>query len=47
MVVEDVARIQADVDNLFKETVQRALTPLKSVEAKEKPTQDVGHIDIN
>lgn len=40
MVVEDVARIQQDVDDLFKETVQRALTPLKVVEVKEKPTQD-------
>lgn len=47
MVVEDVARIQADVDDMFKETVQRALTPLKVVEVKEKPTQDVGHIDIS
>lgn len=41
MVVEDVTRVQHDVDELFKETVQRALTPLKSVEVHEKPTPDV------
>ncbi|GJJ07586.1 Chitin synthase, class 7 [Clathrus columnatus] len=40
MVVEDVARVQTDVDELFKETVQRAITPIKTTEVHEKPTQD-------
>ena len=40
-VVEDVTRVQEDVDVVFKETVQRAVTKVKSEEAVEKPTIDV------
>lgn len=39
-VIEDVAKVQEDVDAAFKETVQRAVTKVKTVEAAEKPSQD-------
>jgi len=39
-VVEDVARVQEDLDSVFKETVQRAITKVKVEEKPEKPTQD-------
>jgi chitin synthase len=39
-VVEDVAKVQADVDDAFKETVTRALTKVVTVEVAEKPTPD-------
>jgi len=39
-VIEDVAKVQEDVDAAFKETVQRAVTKVKVVESVEKPTQD-------
>jgi chitin synthase len=39
--VEDVTKVQEDVDAQFKETVQRAVTKVKSEEATEKPTVDV------
>ncbi|VDB96839.1 unnamed protein product [Peniophora sp. CBMAI 1063] len=39
-VVEDMARMQEDLDAVFKETVTRALTKLDTTEAPEKPTLD-------
>ncbi|KAF8529171.1 glycosyltransferase family 2 protein [Hysterangium stoloniferum] len=39
-VVEDVTKVQEDVDSAFKETVQRAVTKIKVQEAIEKPTLD-------
>lgn len=39
-VVEDVARVQADVDEAFKETVTRAITKIETKEEIEKPTMD-------
>ncbi|KAF8581974.1 glycosyltransferase family 2 protein [Ramaria rubella] len=39
-VVEDVTRVQDDVDTVFKETVQRAVTKIDSQETIEKPTTD-------
>ncbi|KAI6034169.1 glycosyltransferase family 2 protein [Pisolithus microcarpus 441] len=39
-VVEDIHRIQEDVDAAFKETVTRAVTKLEVQEAVEKPTMD-------
>lgn len=40
-VVDDVTRVQEDVDVAFKETVQRAVTKVKSDDVVEKPTVDV------
>ncbi|KAF8591568.1 glycosyltransferase family 2 protein [Ramaria rubella] len=39
-IVEDVTKVQEDVDVAFKETVQRAVTKIKSEETIEKPTVD-------
>ncbi|KAA1099303.1 Chitin synthase 2 [Puccinia graminis f. sp. tritici] len=39
-VVEDIRRDQSELDTDFKETVARAMQPLTSVEAVEKPTAD-------
>ncbi|KAI0314805.1 glycosyltransferase family 2 protein [Amylostereum chailletii] len=39
-VVEDTARVQEDLDAVFKETVTRAVTKLEVNEAPEKPTLD-------
>ncbi|THH15206.1 hypothetical protein EW146_g5227 [Bondarzewia mesenterica] len=39
-VVEDTARVQEDLDAVFKETVTRAVTKLEVKEAVEKPTLD-------
>lgn len=39
--VEDVTRVQEDIDIAFKETVQRAVTKVKTEETVEKPTMDV------
>jgi chitin synthase len=39
-VVEDTARVQEDVDAVFKETVTRAVTKLETKEEIEKPTLD-------
>ncbi|KAI6164829.1 glycosyltransferase family 2 protein [Pisolithus thermaeus] len=39
-IVEDIHRIQEDVDAAFKETVTRAVTKLEVQEAVEKPTMD-------
>jgi chitin synthase len=39
-VVEDTTRVQADLDEHFKETVQRAVTKLTVKEVAEKPTLD-------
>ncbi|KAJ8502894.1 hypothetical protein ONZ45_g11340 [Pleurotus djamor] len=39
-VVEDVTKMQEDVDAAFKETVTRALSKVKEVEVREKPTMD-------
>lgn len=38
--VEDVTKVQEDVDAAFKETVSRALTKVNEVEVREKPTMD-------
>lgn len=47
-VVEDVTRVQEDLDSVFKETVQRAITKVKVEDKPEKPTQDVSFpCDIN
>lgn len=40
-VVEDVERVQEDIDAAFKETVTRAVAPLVVKETVEKPTMDV------
>ena len=40
-IVDDITRVQEDVDVAFKETVQRAVTKVKSEETFEKPTLDV------
>ena len=42
--VEDVEKIQEDIDASFKETVNRAVKKLDKVEAEEKPTADVSHL---
>jgi chitin synthase len=39
-VVEDTARVQEDLDAVFKETVTRAVTKLTVKEVAEKPTPD-------
>lgn len=39
-VVEDMERVQEDIDAAFKETVTRAVAPLVVKEEKEKPNQD-------
>lgn len=38
--VDDVHRVQEDVDAAFKETVTRAMTKVKVEEAVEKPSMD-------
>ncbi|KAI0032864.1 chitin synthase [Vararia minispora EC-137] len=40
VVVEDTLRVQEDLDEVFRETVQRAVTPLELEEHKEMPTPD-------
>ena len=42
-VVDDVAKIQEDIDSAFQETVGRAVAKVKTVETVDKPTMDVRH----
>lgn len=41
--VEDIEKPQEDIDASFKETVTRAVAPMKTVDAVEKPTMDDGN----
>jgi chitin synthase len=41
-VVEDMHKVQEDIDSAFKETVNRAVTKIEKKEEVEKPTMDVG-----
>lgn len=43
-VVEDVEKVQEDIDAAFKETVTRAVAPLVKKEVVEKPNADVSAV---
>lgn len=43
-VVEDMEKVQEDIDAAFKETVTRAVAPLVKKETVEKPNMDVSAV---
>lgn len=45
-VVDDVHKVQEDIDSAFKETVNRAVAKMDKKEEVEKPTMDVGILPL-
>ena len=45
-VVDDVHRVQEDIDSAFKETVNRAVAKIETKEEIEKPNPDVGILPL-
>lgn len=45
-VVDDVHKVQEDIDSAFKETVNRAVAKMEKKDEVEKPTMDVGILPL-